>query len=299
MSDKYSNAPLVYVTASIRTSALPKLTKDQTANIEQSLIKKGFIHSALGISTTFTLGQMQAEGIKEASTLSDVSSEETRKAFFSEDKITCLIIDTHGFEWRTSNYSKYPEFRKSFSELLKMLISLVDSFGSVVIQELTLSYSDIIAPMPGRKLSDYFARDSHILPLSFFERFTDHQQAGILQVNRVTKPNERINILLEQLPTSDGKVTKLLPDIMLEPEKDFGMPIRVKDEWSKNIENRKYYALLLTQASSLVTFKLEQYFKIDLFESIHDLTSKTFKSLINKVVCDVDWQNTNTDKKHG
>lgn len=288
----YKRAPLVYVTALVRTSALPKLTSDQTAILEQSLIEKGLIHTVLGYSHTIEF-QFDLRKIKEDSdaiSSKDIDRQEARRGFFSEDKRTCLIIEKNSIQWRTSNYKSYNDFRESFSDLIQLLVLCVASYGKTIVQEVVLNYSDVVVPLEGRQLDDYFTLDSHILPLSFFKNTPDFQQAGVLNVTRVKSPTEKISISLEQLPTTEGKPSKFIPNSMIEFENDFAMPIVIQEDWMKPVSSRSHYALLLTQASALVRFKLEEFLKADIFSEIHDLTSQTFKMLINKEVCDVDWQ---------
>lgn len=295
----YKYAPLVYVTALVKTSALPKLTSDQTALLEQALIEDGFIHSARSFSSTlsFRLGASEMTGANDEVIEDELEPEEFRKGFFSESRTDAIVVAPSAIEWRTTDYSSYDELRSKFRNVIGTISRVVPSYGKVIVNEVVLNYSDVIVPKSGRRLSDYFAEASHLLPLSPFESFEDVQQVGTLSVTRITNPTQKISLFIEQLPTNDGRPSKLVPNSMLELDREFGMPLPTRDDWKDSVAERTHYALMLTQASNLVRYQLVDYLESDIFQETHELTSNTFRSLINDEVCDVDWLRTESREK--
>ncbi len=285
MSGRYAKAPLVYMTARIKTTTLPNLTSDQWALVEQAMVKLHLPERVSGevreVKVTVPAGTNQ-ELISTTNTL-------PRYGFFSVDRSNSLILDQDGIEWRTSSYSRYVDLCQRIGSVLAALCETVDAYRFVPAQELSLSYVDFIAPLTSRNLSDYFAGSTSVLPLGMLKGAQgDLKNFGHVQVNRIIESNQRIFISLEELPTIEGKLGRLLPQSMMEPDDRFTMPLNLRDDW-KEIPF-SHYALLTTQAALLTSTQLKDLNFQDTCDPIHQLTRKTFKDLINKKVCDIDWE---------
>lgn len=285
MSGRYAKAPLVYMTARIKTASLPNLTGDQWATVEQAMVTHGLPERVSGEvrEVRFTVS---ADGNQDPTSTTHTVS---RYGFFSADRSYSLILDQDGIEWRTSSYSRYADLCQKVQTTLGALCEAVEAYKLIPVQELTLSYVDFIAPSAGRSLSDYFEGGANILPLGMLRGVEDDlQNFSHVQINRIVAPDKRIFISLEELATIEHKPIRFLPQTMMEPDDGFTMPLNLRDEW-KTIPS-DHYALLTTQAALLASTQLKDLNFQGMCDPIHQLTRETFKDLINKKVCDIDWE---------
>lgn len=279
MAGRYRKAPLVYVVASFRVNEIPALTTDQEALLQQGMMKLG-LRRVLSENPQFEIDLSNKQGL--------LQSTQKRVGFFSEDQTEALIFGGSFIEWRVTKYSKYDGFISGFKKTLASVIEAVDSLGYMEAQEFVLSYSDIIIPKQNRTLSDYFAKSDSILPLSFLGENNDLQRVGAVQVTRVINLNQKITISVEQLPVVGGQINKFIPDQMGEPDQKFQMPLNITADWQ--ISERGDYAIMATQAAKLTKIKVKDLSVVDAYSDLKKLTSETFKELINRSVCDEDWE---------
>ncbi|WP_339868312.1 TIGR04255 family protein [Pseudohongiella nitratireducens] len=298
MSGQFIKAPLVYVTAKIRTTEIPALLADQRAALHQAMMKCGLPEPQSSEFEAFELSFGQRDtNSEESSSISSVGKNKVvRRGFFDAERTQALILEPNAIEYRASAYTKYDDFIGAFSRLVGQLIEGVDVLSELLCQEFVLSYADAIVPYPGRELTAYFANDGKILPLdSFFENTQkldlddgeNEIRLGQVQITRVKERSQKIDLTLEQLPITSG-VKRLLPTALLEPESKFTMPLTFNGPDENPAANE--YCLLMTQAAKLEKLKLGELKVADKFESLHALTKETFWHLINRDVCDVDWE---------
>jgi len=164
----------------------------------------------------------------------------------------------------------------------------------ILVREISLTYVDLIFPINGRHIRDYFDSKEAILPLSIFN-VSDNDDVlnfGSIQVTRVVEPDKRIVISLEQLPVSkEGLPTKTLPSRLVEREPKLGMPISFDVGQPDTVSNdKKHYALLTTESGAMLSLELQALDFKQSSETIHKQTSTMFKGLINREVCDIDWE---------
>ncbi|MDK2776566.1 MAG: TIGR04255 family protein [Pseudomonadota bacterium] len=286
MSGCFKKAPLVYVTARVRVSQVPPLSDNQLRDLQQDLMQHGLVHPKQGQAQEIAIQIEQRAGITPQPTLSQV----TRYGFFSKDKTKSLIIDKNHIEWRSSSYSKYGDFIKGLNSCISAINRSVEPLQYLAVEEISLSYADIIVPNNSRKLADYFDLSDQILPLSFIDEPEDIFQFGQVQVTRIVKTNQQITINLEQLPIQNGRIGKILPQDMGEPDNNFAMPITLRDEWLNSSSND--YALLMSRAAQIIPedCNLKNFLAEEQFKELHITTKDTFTKLLNKKVCYTDWE---------
>jgi len=295
MPGRFKKAPLVYVTARIATTPLPTLSADQKAMIQQAMVKCGLVLSEVSKGQSLNFDKL----INVAQEETNIDQQQLvtpllRQGFFSNDRTKCVIFEQDAIEWRAVDYTKYNVFVDEFQNILKTIIDVVDVYGHVITKEFTLSYSDIIVPSNNHHLGDYFTNSEAMLPLTMTSSHqNDLEQVGQINVTRITEPKKKIQISFEQL-LAGNKLRKYLSEAMLEPDQAMSMPIKLREEW-KNLENIKYYGLLMTQAGMLNESELSKLSFSDTFGELHELTRETFRSLINRDVCDVDWEYISTE----
>jgi hypothetical protein len=121
----------------------------------------------------------------------------------------------------------------------------------------------------------------------------DLQVAANINLSRIISPTQKVDISLEQIETFENPkgeigIPKSVPNILMEPDRNFAMNIKIPFP----VENRlpKDYALLLTQSTKLISKPLPELDIQQDFKPLHDATKDAFYKLINKTVCDEDWE---------
>lgn len=281
MSGKYENSPLTYVSAQIKTTSIPNLTENQMATLQQRMVDIGFPSIGLSEGKEFAIRQDSNDHkVKNV----------YRHAFFNKSKSRCVVLNPESIELRMTSYTRFLDMCEEVQRIIDVLVSSVEAFARILVNELVLSYVDVVVPLHGRELADYFDKKSSALPLSIlYNESRDLHCSGSVQMSRVVEKDKRVSVSLEQLPVlGEGKrPTKYIPNQLTEPDPKLGMPLLIRDEWQGI--NSKYYALILTEAACLVDFELGSLNYCDSSKTIHDLTKQIFNQLINKDVCDQDW----------
>ena len=285
MSGKYERAPLVYVTASIRTTGLPKLVNEQPGLLQQLMIQHGLPDERVSEHQTFSL-KIDPKGSGEPAGKVGTLH---RTGFFSPDGSESVIFDDGLIEYRTTKYEDYETLCGKLISLFSAIFESISVYKDVFSKELTMSYADVILPYTNRQLSDYFIVNNS-MPKTFLNGLdqNDLQVAGNVSLSRIISPEHKVNISLEQLPIIDSKIPKFLPNALTELDNKFGMPLFV----TPNVEevNPSEYALLLTQSMKLVTKKLSELDIKNDFEPLHESIKSSFKKIINHDVCNDDWK---------
>lgn len=284
MSGKYERAPLVYVTASIRTTSLPKLVNEQPGLLQQLMIQHGLPDERVSEHQTFSLKidpKGSGEPAGEVGTLH-------RTGFFSPDCSESVIFDEGLIEYRTTKYEDYETLCSRLISLFSAIFESISVYKEVFSKELAMGYADVILPYNNRQLSDYFIVNNS-MPRTFLNDLdqNDLQVVGNVSLSRIISPEHKVNVSLEQLPLVDGGIPKFLPNGLTEPDNKFGMPLFV----TPSVEDVKptEYALLLTQSMKLFTSKLSELDIKKDFEPLHESIKSSFKGIINHDVCNKDW----------
>jgi uncharacterized protein (TIGR04255 family) len=281
MAGKYRKAPLVYMSAILRTTPFPELEEGELKSLSRLMLRIGF-------------------PIPEESWIDEVDltpssvglNKVKRRAYLSVDRRKCIVIDRHSIELRFTDYNKYLDFSQLMDKILNGLSDFSD-VGLLHIREITLSYADVIVPFGERKLEDYFAKGDRTLPLGVLSDVGSlGETIGNIQLTRVVGGTKKILFSIEQLPVISNQVTKFLPLILAEPAVNFNMPINIRPEW-KDVTS-DFYCLLTTQASMLSSKQLKDIVFSSETNELHGLVSKTFEEIINKQVCNIDWEYSET-----
>lgn len=288
MPGRFEKAPLVYVTALIRTSSRPEFKADEWTDFQQSMIRAGLKDIKTGINHEINFSATAAS--QDGSPPQPTMSKKTRYGFFSSDRHECLLLGPDYLEFRVSNYTKFHAFRDRLIDILEAAKKSVDIIGELDAQEIVLTYCDVIVPAYGRPLEKYFKVEEAILPLNFLSHNTeDSWQAGQVQATRVVTPKKKITIFLEQVPVDGNKkVGKWLPNNMIEPDSTMGMPLKIRPEWAEELEF-PHFALLSTQASMLTQIPIKELSSSNALGELHELTRDTFNDIIHQSNCRQDW----------
>jgi uncharacterized protein (TIGR04255 family) len=284
--------------ARVHATGIPKLTSDQKAILGQTLRALGYKEEVDSISQEWGVNVALHTEKEYESAIKVDQREFKRRAYFDDTKKNVFIFEKRSglIEFPTTAYTKYEDVAAKIQSVIQAKCKDIPVCKDILVKEISLTYLDMIFPMNGRKISDYFVKKGNILPLSIFgvQDNDDVTNFGSIQVTRLVEKNKRIVISLEQLPTDDkGLPTKVLPNHLVEGEPKFQMPVSV------NIGNpdlstlqKGHYALLTTESGTMVSSELKD---LDFKKSsgtIHQETSNMFNDLIDKEVCDLDWEFT-------
>lgn len=285
MSGKYERAPLIYVTASILTTGLPRLVNEQPGLLQQLMIQHGLPEKRVSESPAFNL-TLDHKGFGEPA--GEVGTLR-RVGFFSPDSSESVIFDDGLIEYRTTRYEDYEALCDRLITLFDAIFESIAVYKDIFSKELAMSYVDVILPYGSRRLFEYFGANNS-MPRTFLNGLDrdDLQVVGNVSLSRIITPEHKVNISLEQLPIIDGRIPKFLPNGLTEPDNKFAMPLFV----TPNVEDVKpsEYALLLTQSMKLLTKKLSDLDIKKDFEPLHESTKSSFKGIINHDVCNEDWK---------
>lgn len=298
MAGRYKQAPLIYMVARVHASAIPKLTSDQKAVLGQTMRALGYKEEVDSISQELGVNVALDNENNEESSIQVNQREFKRRAYFDDSKKNVFIFEKESglIEFRTTAYTKYENVTNKIQSVINAICNDIPVCKDIIVREISLTYLDLIFPIRDRKISDYFRSKGDILPLSIFgvQNNNDVTNFGSIQVTRLVEANKRIVISLEQLPTNDkGLPTKVLPSHLVERESKFQMPVSV------NIGNpdlstlkKGHYALLTTESGTMLSLELQDLDFKTSSDTIHQETSSMFNELIDKKVCDLDWEFT-------
>lgn len=283
MSGKFNKAPLVYVSAKIKTTSL-RLTVEQKIAISQAMIRCG-----LPYKEEASYKEFEIKSFDEPNQSISYKDEKQLVGFFSVNRTEALIMDEDYIEWRTTAYDTFAIMSARVDSILDSLTNAVDVISEIYIEELELSYADLIYPINTHTLKDYFNKGDEILPLNFIHCDKDDLvSSGRIEVSRIVRKNLKMNAEFEQIPFKDTKIQQSIPRSMLERIPNFTMPVEIKHDEPN--PKASHYGVLGTSASSLRKEKLGQIKFEKIFTDLHRLIDDAFKALINREVCDVDWE---------
>ncbi|MFS1932901.1 TIGR04255 family protein [Vibrio splendidus] len=281
MSGYFEKAPLVYVVGRIKTTELAPLLAEQVIHLQQVMSESDFIYASEDTVTKLEFNISPEDGSTTKTT------PHARRCYHSPDKRTSLVVEPDAVEYRTTDYQGFDDFISKFKSVLSQLNKAFNFYHNALVQEITLSYVDVVASFDEQyKLSNFFS-DSIVLPLESQSKYYqgDIIQMGKLDFSRVIETNLKVYVSLEQLPIKAGK---LIPDLLMENCKAFGMPIALEKALAESTDN--HYALLMSQASTLPSedTKLVS-FDFGLFDKVHTHSKEIFLNMLNRDVSDNVW----------
>lgn len=284
MSGFYRQSPLVYVVAKLNFAAQDIFTDEDRAIIRKLMIKRGLVEYCISIAQQFELNPAAFSPSNE--TVPARKRELKRYGYFSDERTECVLLSEEGFEYRTTNYSYFTEFKARLLQLIGDLTANVVVLQQLKLNEVLLSYSDVVVPAKGRELHDYFATGQACLPASsFLQNDSSVAVSGKSQWTKLLDKQTRVTGTIEQLPQ---KVLRLLVENATEHDNQLAMPIRLSA--APQADSDEAYALVFTETSRLVGQTLVQSDLNGLLDNVHDYCKRAFSEMLNDEVCDKDWQ---------
>ena len=296
MTGRYKKAPLIYMIARVHATAIPKLTSDQKAILGQIMRALGYKNEVDSVAQEWGVNFAFPTENKDDSLIQVDERQFKRRAYFDDTKQNVFIFEKESIEFRTTAYTKYVDVAAKIQSVIDEVNNQIPVCKDILVREISLTYVDMIFPINDRNIGDYFSSKEDILPLAIFDvqNNDDVTSFGSIQVTRVVEANKRIVISLEQLPaTAQGRPTKILPSRLVEQEPKFAMPVSIViGNPETSTKQKGHYALLTTESGTMISLELKDLDFKEYSETIHEQTSKMFKSLIDENVCNLDWEYT-------
>lgn len=217
-------APLVHVAIHLRYSQIPELTAPSSlmdTEITRKLVEVGFPEK---IESKGQEIEIKADERKASST------EIYRFIFRAAGQRSCVVLTDSGIVLKTTGYETFDIFKKQFFDILEALDTTITGLSKSIIKSVGFRYTNLIAPKGGESLKDYLVSD--VLPVkNIFDEFKNN--VGIYQASAMTEENQTLNFILEEVLTRDNKVSKVLPNNLIELDQNAGLLINGHEHWSQ------------------------------------------------------------------
>lgn len=284
MTGRFQKAPLTIMAMKLHTTELIALDSAQITLLRKKLLQHGLVHFE-SAAIKFVNVDQAAQSNNEPNDTKRFS----RLGFFDNNRTEALFYELNGIEWRVTKYSNFDEFNTKLQAVLKILLEVADFVPMTHLNAVTLSYADLVMPFENRELKDYFSNQS-FLPLEAINPQNDEQKftTGINQFMRAVDANTQLTLSIEQLTITDKITIKLVPDFFVEHDSRFVQNIRTKEHWKSG--TAKSYGLMLMQAASQNRTNVGDSDWPTTLVSLNKLISDQFMSLLNRSVCDEDWE---------
>ncbi len=291
MTGRFQKAPLTIMAMKLHTSELIALDNEQITLLRKKLLQHGLVHSDSADIKFLNLNQTAQSNVEANDT-----KRFSRLGFFNNNRTEALFYDLDGIEWRVTEYSNFEEFSIKLQAVLANLLEVVEFLPKIHLNAVTLSYADLVVPFENRELKDYFSNQT-FLPLDVINPSSpdDEFTSGINQFTRVVNADTQLIILIEQLPYTKETQRKLVPDFFVENDSRFVQNILVKEHW--NSGTAKTYGLMLMHATSLSGTTVGESDWSAKLTDLNKLISDQFMSLLNRSVCNEDWEFTEDTSK--
>ncbi len=236
-----AKAPLVQALIDLRFSEIPSLASMQTpllTQIHEAMMKHSFSEKleAKGHRISFKFDQHTQTASKEVVDFN-------RYLFRMSGETSILEISKEAIIYKSTAYQQFELFYETFKALLIELCSVIPSLEKSLLKKVGLRYVDVLVPESDDKLDDYVNND--VLARGLTAPASSHKIRhlhGVTTKLLQVMDNQVLRISFEELPIESNKVTKILPDDLIEPEPKCGLLIYGQDSWSNT--NSPTYGIL-------------------------------------------------------
>ncbi|MDH5300128.1 MAG: TIGR04255 family protein [Gammaproteobacteria bacterium] len=236
MNAKYilEKAPLVHAIIHLRFSKLPQIKEDQVDFMHRALMELGFPDYIP--SRVFSLELDPSVDIKESMNVATGRRMETRHIFRAPGQTQLVRVTETDLILKATKYGGFEDFRDTFERVLEILEGAVDSFTKTALKWVGLRYVDLVVPSPNSSgLAEYVK--PHVLP----NVLTGHNMiytGGVSFSSAETGANQSLKLVFEEVAT-EGRVTKVIPDNLIETDPNAVMLIQGYPWWA-NLTAKTY-----------------------------------------------------------
>ena len=217
--------PLLMVAAELRFSAMPTFSEDQLRKLHSELMQIGYPER---IDTPMRQYQLVLGPEAPAPLAEPIIANRTAFRAVGKRRIFYVMQDSVFIK-----FTEHHSFNATFAEFEKLLSTVEKVFTELTfttVQHLGLRYSNLIVPQKGKSLGDY--ADGEILPhrLPIDDAVLP---AGIMAAQAQTKRGGLLRLLVERVPAIEGKVSKVLPDDLIDLDPRTALSIPSSNKWAE------------------------------------------------------------------
>jgi uncharacterized protein (TIGR04255 family) len=228
-------APLVHAVLHLRFSETPSLNPINTEllnKLHERMIKEGFQEK---IESQATLDEVIFDPVKQQMNHKQLNKK--RILFRATGEKSIVEISEESIVLKTTNYNSFEEFYGSFHLVLTGCLEVLNGLSHALLKSIGLRYVDIIAPANNLSLNELVSAE--LLPASLeIINESKHIQGATLKVV-ATNPRQVLAVNFEELLVREGKVSKILPDNLVEPDTKCGLKITGQSDWL-NVSSETY-----------------------------------------------------------
>ncbi len=272
------HAPLVHAVLHLRFSEAPSLNpinSELLKILHERMILEGFQEK---IESEANIVDVAFDPVRQQMRQTQVQRK--RALFRAAGEQEIVEILEHSIVLKTTNYQSFKDFYDKFHRVLIGCLDVLTGLNSTLLKSVGLRYVDVLAPSGGASLNEFVS--SEVLPpsLSMFDSLT-HIQGATLKVIE-TKPGQVLVVNFEELRCNEGKVYKILPDNLVEPDPSCGLMIAGQPDWL-NVSSDTYGLLDVDHTHNFIS---SPKFALDLIESaaneLHQHASDVFWNVISE-----------------
>lgn len=217
-------APLIHVVAQLNFSALPQLEQAEIQALHREFAAIGFPEM---VEAYFNEVQLSFSVNLEDSP-QRVSHKNQRFVFKAEGDRSLVEFRKGQLILKTTDYPGHDQFLPQWFEIIKICGRVLPNFNKALLQDMTLRYVDLIVPKEHECLADLVKDD--LLPPALAILGGEPLFGSSAKVIR-TGSNSQLRIGFAQIPSKEGRLTKVLPDDLAEHDPRCGLSIKGLSHW--------------------------------------------------------------------
>ncbi|MDC5837941.1 TIGR04255 family protein [Vibrio europaeus] len=245
MKKVLEKAPLVHALIHLRFTDVPSLISlqpDLVNKLHLRMIDEGFNEK---IPSRAEIIEMQFDAVTQQARQKKIAKE--RLLFRAAGEKEIVEISESSLILKSTAYSSFNEFYDKFHRILNGCQEVIDGFDKTLLKSVGIRYVDVVVPSNGRTLSDFV--NSEIQPPQLLNT-GKHLRGHSLKAIEVAA-NQILIVNFEELPVHQGRVHKVLPDNLIEPDQNCGLIIDGQQDWG-NVTSETYGILDIDHSYNFV-----------------------------------------------
>lgn len=167
----------------------------------------------------------------------DVKNNQTRQKKIAKERLLfrapgekeIVEISESSIILKSTAYTSFEEFYETFHRVLIGCQEVVDGLEKSLLKSVGIRYVDVIVPSQGKDLSGFVNEGMRPPQLVTKGKHLRGHSLKALEVDT----NQILVVNFEELAIHDGKVSKVLPDNLIEPDPHCGLIIDGHEDWVK------------------------------------------------------------------
>lgn len=232
MAPVMQKAPLVHVVAEISFSHLPDPSKEVIEKLHGDLLEADFPEHIESIrqAVEFVLPALGSTD-QAQQTVSQIKRQVFRNAHktklveFTQDP----QISTGRIIYKVTDYAGKEAFFAQLQKLLEIFKKHLPNLSKTTFKGVSLNYVDLIVPEVDQQLSDLVTAE--ICPPQLTTINNQKFMFGTSFRMVETAPGQRLQVAFEEVRPNEEKLTKVLPDHLMEADPRCGLNMQAREHW--------------------------------------------------------------------